>query len=756
MDRCEICGARGSFRRIELREMLFGTREAFTYLRCPDCGVLRIATIPTDLAPYYPPAYYDGPPRPTRPPESLLAGLANRARREAVLLGLGRRRARLLRHWASLPPPTKDERRHIGMLGLSSFDDPVLDVGCGRRADHLVTLRRMGFRNLTGVDPFLDADREDEGVRLRKIGIEDVKGTFQAITFHHSFEHVADPLVTLAAAEARLRPGGVVMIRTPVFGTWFWDRFGTAWWELDPPRHLFVHTPASLARLAADTGLVIAGVRWDSSYLELIASTQIARDVAWREPASWRSSPPAGFDDQMIEEFKRRVAALNEAGTAGRAGFYLRRSGDPQSGGGGSASLTTAAPPGKLVPTAERPASAAVTVAGDDGVRELIRASARPSDMTQFRLNLVIPTLDAVAAFGGVRTAIDLFLAMTTAGTPTRIISLASIEAAAVEAYPGARLVTPDEDVAHPAQLVTIAGQPGASLPVGPRDVFLATFWTTADLVLRIRHWQQATYVSAPPRFAYLVQDYEPGFYPWSAQHLLARATYDEPESTIAVFNTSLLRDYVHDQGVRFAGEFVFEPQLAAALRLVREWGPVARDWRIVVYGRPKTPRNAFPLVVDGLRAWRAIHPGAAEWSVVSVGQEHADIDLGGGQGLRSIGKLDIAAYGGLLKRSAVGLSLMVSPHPSYPPLEMAHLGMLVLTNRFGGKDLSTWHENLVSLDRVTADGIGHDLSAQCRRFETDPLAGERGSTLRPDYLGDAPQFPFVDQLLTMLRAEHG
>jgi WsaF, C-terminal domain len=122
---------------------------------------------------------------------------------------------------------------------------------------------------------------------------------------------------------------------------------------------------------------------------------------------------------------------------------------------------------------------------------------------------------------------------------------------------------------------------------------------------------------------------------------------------------------------------------------------------------------------------------------------------------MRSIGKLDISAYGDLLKRSAVGLSLMISPHPSYPPLEMAHLGMLVLTNRFGRKDLSTWHENLVSLHQMTADAIGGELSALCRRIELDPLSGEHGSPLRPEYLADGPQFPFAGELVALLRADN-
>jgi len=325
MDQCEICGARGTFRRIDLREMLVGTRETFIYLRCPGCGVLRIADMPTDVGRHGPPDDYDRPAVDPARRLNPLVRLADRSNTQVTLFGRGRRRARLLRRWAPGPAATAADRMRIKRLGLKSFDDPILDVGCGLRAGHLVALRRLGFRKLLGVDPFLEADGETEGVRLRRIGIGEVTGSFQAITFHHTFEHVPDPLTTLAAAAARLRPGGVVLIRTPVFGTWFWDRFGGSWWDLDPPRHLFVHTRASLERLAADAGLELVEVVWDSSFVELIASTQIARDVAWREPASWQVNPPAGFDEAMIEDFRRRAAALNAAGDAGRAGFYFRR-----------------------------------------------------------------------------------------------------------------------------------------------------------------------------------------------------------------------------------------------------------------------------------------------------------------------------------------------------------------------------------------------------------------------------------------------
>jgi SAM-dependent methyltransferase len=316
--------------------MLFGTREAFAYLRCRGCGAMRIATVPADLARHYPPDYYEGgggdtveaAPAPRNP----LTALAGWARDRALLLDRRRRLARWTRRWA--PPASADVRRASGFTrraGLHSFDDPILDVGCGWRAVNLANLRKVGFRQLLGIDPFLEGDGEYAGIPLRRRSLEEQTGSFQAITFHHSFEHVPDPEATLVAAAKRLRPGGVVLIRTPVMGTYFWERFGTAWWELDPPRHLWVHTQASLEILARLAGLSLVDVVWDSSYLELIASEQIARDVAWREHGSWYRDPPAGFDDETIAEYRALITRLNRDGRAGRAGFYLRRLGGDES-----------------------------------------------------------------------------------------------------------------------------------------------------------------------------------------------------------------------------------------------------------------------------------------------------------------------------------------------------------------------------------------------------------------------------------------
>ena len=374
-----------------------------------------------------------------------------------------------------------------------------------------------------------------------------------------------------------------------------------------------------------------------------------------------------------------------------------------------------------------------------------------PSPRSGYRLNLVVPTLDAARTFGGIRTAIDLFEAIAGDSVERRIVSVGRNTSGADAAVPAYSRVVDGEDPAEPLQLVAL-DRPNAPLAIREDDVFVATYWTTAELVGRIRAWQAETYGRPPRLGAYVIQDFEPGFFAWSAQWLLARATYDASAETVAIFNTSLLRDHFHASGIEFEHEFAFEPRLLPALRAAMASPAVPRSRTIVVYGRPGIPRNAFPAIVDGLRAWRASDPNAAEWKVISVGEAHPDVDLGGGAVLRSIGKLDLEAYAALLRGSAIGISLMVSPHPSYPPLEMAHLGMLVLTNGFGAKDLSSWHDNIRSVADVSAATLASELSALCRRFEADPEVGERGRSARPDFTSDEPQFPFASEVAGLLR----
>jgi hypothetical protein len=402
-------------------------------------------------------------------------------------------------------------------------------------------------------------------------------------------------------------------------------------------------------------------------------------------------------------------------------------------------------PAGRAIPAA--PAAGA-----EAGVAELHRVVPRASSDERPRLNLLLPTLEAGRRFGGASTALDLFETLAPAFPRRRIVAFTPVSSDAIAGLDGYQLADAQDD-AGGERLVVAAPRGGeTALAVGEGDIFLATFWTTAELAIWLVRWQAGAFDSLPKPLAYLIQDYEPGFYPWSAQSELARGTYAVDVPTIAVVNSGLLGEYLGAQGIRFDRQFTFEPRLSQALRTLLAKPPRQRQRRIVVYGRPDTPRNAFPLIVEGLRAW--VRGGAADgWEFVSAGRAHPPVDLGGNVRLRSLGKLEIVAYGSLLRDSAIGVSLMISPHPSYPPLEMAHLGMRVITNRFGPKDLSTWHENIHSLERVSVEGIAAALSAEAAAFDEDPAAGDRARSLRADYLDDGAAFPFAAELAAALLA---
>ena len=111
---------------------------------------------------------------------------------------------------------------------------------------------------------------------------------------------------------------------------------------------------------------------------------------------------------------------------------------------------------------------------------------------------------------------------------------------------------------------------------------------------------------------------------------------------------------------------------------------------------------------------------------------------------MQSVGKLSLEAYGALLNDCAIGISLMLSPHPSYPPLEMAHSGILTITNSYADKDLSTWHDNIYSLSRLVPEELAKAIDRCVKKFEEDNAVGWKGRSKVPFYLRDDQEDEFL------------
>lgn len=312
---CRVCGADVPVRRLA-REMMFGRREPFAYRQCTDCGCVQIEAVPENLADHYGGGYYSFTDLDAEFSDPALRH--HYAERVRALLTLPDAEA------VAVPHP--DMRRPL--LSLRRLDlarrRRILDVGCGS-GRLLYQLNLAGWTEGRGVDPFLPADVVyDIGLTVRKAELDAVEGTFDVIMLHHVFEHLADPLGALRAIAARLAPDGICLLRLPLADSEAFETYGMDWVQLDPPRHLFLHTRGSLERLARDAGLRIEAVVHDSYDLQFWGSEQYRRDIPLQDPGSYRWGQGAPiFSPEALAGWRARSEMLNRAGRGDQAAFYL-------------------------------------------------------------------------------------------------------------------------------------------------------------------------------------------------------------------------------------------------------------------------------------------------------------------------------------------------------------------------------------------------------------------------------------------------
>jgi 2-polyprenyl-3-methyl-5-hydroxy-6-metoxy-1,4-benzoquinol methylase len=325
--------ARGKHTRIEMRacaicqndrdnkvhtahEMLLGLRESFEYIECASCGCLQIKEIPDNLSQYYPQGYYSYKIK-KGPKKKPLRTFLRRQRSRYCLNGKNTLWCLRSRKYGSF---SWFKKTNI------NFDSAILDVGCGN-GKLINRMQRDGFRDLTGVDPFIKESLfYRNGVRVLKKDIFDLElnGQFDLIMSHHSFEHMPQPLDVLKKFHALLKAQRFVLIRTPVADSFAWRRYGVNWFALDAPRHLILHTPASMELLSAQAGFIVADIEFDSTEEQFLHSELYLRNIPFKDKERYLDNPHEPmFSKQQIEEFNARASELNDNSQGDQACFYL-------------------------------------------------------------------------------------------------------------------------------------------------------------------------------------------------------------------------------------------------------------------------------------------------------------------------------------------------------------------------------------------------------------------------------------------------
>jgi len=301
-------------------------------------------------------------------------------------------------------------------------------------------------------------------------------------------------------------------------------------------------------------------------------------------------------------------------------------------------------------------------------------------------INVLQPILSPESMTGGPNTIVNLAFQVATLGVDVRIVTT---RPGASEDWFWQHLGTVTGDPTRPPSLsIAAAHDPAQPIAIGPRDMFLATHWTTAQ---QAKAWLPRMETR---RMFYLIQDFEPGFYAWSSNHALALETYGLDH--IGIFNERFLYEYtVAQQAGRYADPafadqaLVFEPALDRAL-----FHPPAEPRRtgrrrLLFYARPTNPRNMLGVGVAALRTALAdpvFHD--QDWEFLAIGSRGSlpPLDLGSGHTLRPAPWADYGGYAKQLREADILLCPMLSPHTSYPVLEMAASGGLAVTNSFATK----------------------------------------------------------------------
>ena len=381
-------------------------------------------------------------------------------------------------------------------------------------------------------------------------------------------------------------------------------------------------------------------------------------------------------------------------------------------------------------------------------IAEILKYEFRKSDFSEKRINLLVPSINPEHVFGGISTALKFFEKLIEeSGYCSRIILTdATPSRTALKQYKDKYTyvkASKDSDARH--QIVGYSDRYMQSIPVSENDYFMFTGWWTA-------YCAQEAYLEftketgiKPNKFINFIQDYEPGFYPWSSRYLLADSTYRNEYPQLAVFNSKLLHEFFIQNGYSFYKEYEFDPVLNGKLKeiLEKNFGKVNKKKQILVYGRPSVDRNAFSIVVSSLKKWVENQKDIEDWEILSAGEYHLPVDLGRGKELVSVGKLTIEQYAQTMLDTYAGISLMSSPHPSYPPLEMSVFGIKVITNNYSNKDLSSFNSNITSVASASPSVIATKLNEICDGYSKEVEIKNEN----PDYIENTHVFDFISDI---------
>lgn len=268
-------------------------------------------------------------------------------------------------------------------------------------------------------------------------------------------------------------------------------------------------------------------------------------------------------------------------------------------------------------------------------------------------INWFIPDID-MPFFGGLNTAFRMAekLALEN-GVRNRFVFLAQpnelfFRSALVAAFPGLA----------EAEIHFYDGTDESIAALPPADAAVATLWLTADHVAK---------APAVRRKFYLMQDYEPSFYPASTLYAMAEETYRL--GLYAICNTKSM--YEIYTGLYGGKAMYFDPAVDRSIYHAEGRREKGDDEPVTIFAYARDHfRNCWELAYAALQEIKRIH--GDDVRIVAAGARY----LPNTADFIDLGLLDYRATGAIYRETDIGLTLQISRHPSYLPLELMACGV--------------------------------------------------------------------------------
>lgn len=269
--------------------------EVYQLMRCRDCGCVWLA---------HPPA-----------PEEMGIHYTDDYHRAIAAAGEGAAEKR----W----------RRNRNLIARYKQSGSILDVGCSSGA-FLSTMKSWKLYGIEMERSTAEKARAGTGAEIFVGDAMDAPfapNSFDAITTFDVLEHVYDPVAFLSRVREWLKPGGMYFTILPNINSWEARAFGSYWYGLELPRHLFHFSPRSLRHLAASIGFneIHVATRAESYIAESVRYLYAAAiEIAGGQTTPLSCPRPAGvlrgairkaFRITVIDAFARIASQAGAAGS---------------------------------------------------------------------------------------------------------------------------------------------------------------------------------------------------------------------------------------------------------------------------------------------------------------------------------------------------------------------------------------------------------------------------------------------------------